>query len=196
MCVRRAVLGIFVGGRARRMGGFPKGLLPVSASGSSIVDHMVQLARKTNLEPVFAGDATAYAGVAPQVVALADSPPGIGPLGGLAALMAYAQERRVITVACDMPFVTGALLERLLAAESMAPIVAARRTANGPFEPFLARYDAAHVEPVLKEQIGVGVRSFQRLFAACGAAEWPLAPDERAAWNDWDSPDDLPAWAR
>ncbi|WP_394826584.1 molybdenum cofactor guanylyltransferase [Pendulispora albinea] len=193
---RRPVLGIFVGGRARRMGGFPKGLLPVSASGETIVERMVRLAHACDLEAALVGDAASYAGVAPHVVVLADSPAGIGPLGGLAALLAHARREPALAVACDMPFVTEALVTRLRDAPMSAPIVAARRTPDGPFEPFLARYDTARVEPVLAERIGAGVRSFQQLFAACGAAEWPLAPEEQAAWNDWDTPEDLPDWAR
>jgi len=192
------LLGIFVGGRARRMGGFPKGLLPASNSGESIVRHLLTLAGEAGLDAVLIGEAGPYANAAPGVTALADSPTGIGPLGGLAALLAHAlgRHRFAIAVACDMPFVTGPVLDRLRSAPFSAQIVAARRTANGPFEPFLARYDAERVGAVLTRQLRGGTRSFQALFAACNVVEWPLTPEERAAWDDWDTPEDLPDWAR
>ncbi|HWL84974.1 MAG TPA: molybdenum cofactor guanylyltransferase [Polyangiaceae bacterium] len=190
------VLGIFVGGRARRMGGFPKGLLPASRDGESIVRHLVRLADECDMDPVFAGDASPYVDVALDVAVLADCPAGVGPLGGLVALLAHAGDRAVITLACDMPFVTGDLLRRLRDAPCNAAIVAARRTEVGPFEPFLARYDAVRVAPVLADQLRKGARSFQELFARFDIEPWPLTADERAMWNDWDTPNDLPAWAR
>ncbi|WP_394832338.1 NTP transferase domain-containing protein [Pendulispora rubella] len=196
----RVLLGIFVGGAARRMNGFPKGRLFASAAGdtggTSIVKHLVQLGNEMSMAPVFVGEAAAYAEEAPGVVALADAPAGIGPLGGLAALLAHAREGHVIAVACDMPFVTREVLQRLRAHPSHATIVAARRTADGPFEPFLARYDVHRTGGALEAYLRGGGRSFQRLFSTCDVTEWPLSAEERAAWNDWDTPEDVPPWAR
>ncbi|WP_394842900.1 NTP transferase domain-containing protein [Pendulispora brunnea] len=191
-----ALLGIFVGGAARRMNGYPKGLLATSAGGTSIVKHLVRLGNEMGMAPVFVGDAAVYAEEAPGVVALADAPANIGPLGGLAALFAHAREGHVIAVACDMPFVTRDVLERLRAHPSEAAVLAARRTAEGPFEPFLARYDVHRAGAALAVCLRDGARSFQRLFASCDVTEWSLSEEERAAWNDWDAPDDVPEWAR
>lgn len=193
MTAEESVLGIFVGGRARRMGGFPKGLLSSSPRGPSIVEHLVTLARETALAPVLVGDASAYAARMPDVPVRADSPTDVGPLGGLSALLAFAGSRLAITVACDMPFVTASLLVRLRDARSSAPIVATRRE---HFEPFLARYDSSRVAPRLAEQLGAGTRSFQKLFATCDVEEFELTPAEHAAWHDWDSPEELPEWAQ
>ena len=194
--MNHGVLGIFVGGRARRMGGFPKGLLPRARDGESILRHLVAVAGEVGMETVLVGDAAPYSPeVSRGMVVLADRPASVGPLGGLGALLAHAGERRAVAVACDMPFVTAALLRRLRDAEATAPIVAMRRDAF-LFEPFLARYDAARVAPVLAAMLDEGGRSFQQLFARIAVEPWVPSPEEHAAWTDWDAPDDLPPWAR
>lgn len=199
---RAHLLGIFTGGHARRLGGIPKGLLPASEGGPPIVARLIALAGEAGLTPVLVGDAAPYVDAMPDLVVLPDRPVGIGPLGGLAALLEHAGDHAVVTVACDMPFVTAELLERVARGREaagdgsgVAPIVAARRTDDGPFEPFLARYDAPRVTPILTNLLGEGVRSFQELFARVRVDEWRPSDEERAAWRDWDTPEDLPSWA-
>jgi molybdopterin-guanine dinucleotide biosynthesis protein A len=184
-----ALLGIFVGGAATRMGGVAKGLLPARDSGEPLVVRLARLGRELGCEPVLVGRADAYVSVLAGVTALADAPAGIGPLGGLGALLAAAGSRRAIAVACDMPFVSGALLGRL-AREPFAMALAPRADATR-WQPLCASYDATQVSPRLAAALGRGVRSFQALFADLDVTELRLSAAEQAELEDWDTPDDV-----
>lgn len=175
------LVGIFVGGRSTRMG-TPKGLLP------SPIDGRPLLARAIAISPypvVVLGAHEPYAALLEGVTTLADEPAGIGPLGGLRALLAHAPGK-AIAIACDMPFVEREDLVALAEHPSDAPIVAARRER---YEPFFARYDAPRVLPAVDEAIARGERSLQRLLARFTIAE--LTPQSPRALDDWDTPDDV-----
>jgi molybdopterin-guanine dinucleotide biosynthesis protein A len=110
-----------------------------------------------------------------------DDPPGVGPVGGLVALL---REGPAVVVACDMPFVTDALLRRLVAAPVQAPIVAPRR--DGRWEPLFARYDVS-VLPFARSRIAHGQLGLQGLLDEGGAAELPMEANEWAELADWDT---------
>lgn len=186
------VLGVFVGGASRRMGGRPKGLLPAPDTGEPLVARLLRLGVETGLEPVLVGDAAPYVALAPGIRRLADAPAGIGPLGGLAALLAYAGARPALALACDMPYVTAPLLARLAAPGWRGAVVAPRREPGAPLEPLCARYDPPRVREPLRDAIARGVRSFQALLREVTVEELPLALEERDALRDWDAPGDLP----
>lgn len=185
------LLGIFVGGRSSRMGGRPKGRLPAPSSGEPIVQMLVRIGREAGLEPVLVGEAAGYEDLAAGVERLEDDPPGVGPLGGLAALLGRAGMAPAVAVACDMPRVTALLLRRLVDHPATAPVLAPRRGWDAPWEPLLARYDAPRVRPVLHDVLGRGHRSFQRLFAHLEVAELAMDPAVAAALADWDTPRDI-----
>ncbi len=120
---------ILAGGRASRMGGGDKGLLPLGAS--SILEHVI-----ARLEPQVEGlalnangDPARFAGLGLPV--LADSIEGFaGPLVGVLAGLDWAAKQgaeTIVTVAADTPFFACDLVARLLlAAEGMEhPLVLA-----------------------------------------------------------------------
>jgi molybdopterin-guanine dinucleotide biosynthesis protein A len=177
--------GIFVGGRARRMGGIAKGLLTV-ASGETLVARWRRLFDALGATCVLVGRHDAYADL--DLDSVADDPPGIGPLGGLTALLARAGQGRVIAVACDMPFVSFELLTRLAAHPSRAPIVAPRR--GTLWEPLFARYDAARVIGAARTRAASGEHDLQGLLDTVGAESFPLQAAEVDELGDWDRPED------
>ena len=182
------VVGLFVGGRASRMGGAPKGLLP-TASGVPIIERSAQLAESLGASVVLVGAHAAYAAwsEARGVRTLADAGSQLGPLGGLLALL-RSTRGHVIALACDMPHVSHELLRRLIEAPP-APIVAPRR--EGRWEPLFARYDAAQVEPLASAHAASRRTALWQLLDAAGAVELPLAADEHAQLDDWDAPGDV-----
>ncbi len=163
--------------------GCPKGLLRTDG-GQTLVARWSALLAELGIEHVLVGVRSEYAALG--LPAIPDAPPGIGPLGGLAALLTAAGERRALALACDMPFVTRADLEALLAAPS-APVVAPRR--NGRWEPLCARYDAPRVLPLVERRIVATEHALQALLDEAGAEPVLLADTHL---HDWDSPDDLP----
>ncbi len=179
------VAGIFVGGSGSRMGGVAKGLL-VAPGGGSLVDRWRALLGDLGVRAVLVGEHPAYSGVALE--ALADEPRGIGPLGGLVALLRCAGPGRALALACDMPFVSRGLVEHLLAFAPSAPVVAPRK--DGLWEPLCAAYDAAAVLPIAIERAAQGARSLQGLLEQARAVELPLDDARFAELRDWDHPDD------
>jgi molybdopterin-guanine dinucleotide biosynthesis protein A len=138
---------------------------------------------------------TAELECAPFQGRVADAPGGVGPLGGLRAVLATAAEHgqsHVTVIACDMPYVTSALLAELREHSSTAPVLAARRDAEAPWEPMLARYRPAAVLPVLDATLAAGARSFQALFKQLEVARFE-ADGVLAALADWDTPRDVRA---
>lgn len=183
--VSKTLAGLFVGGQSRRMGGRPKGLLPLPGGGSP-VGRWLDLLGGMGLTVVLVGAHEAYRDLGWPL--LADEPPGIGPIGGLAALLARSPGV-ALAFACDMPHVERSLVEKLLAAPAAAPIVAPREPAG--WQPFFARYDANRVLPVVRRQIEHGQHSLQRLFDECAAAPLELSNGEWALLQDVDTPADL-----
>jgi molybdenum cofactor guanylyltransferase len=182
------LLAIFVGGAASRMGGKTKGLLP-TADGRSIVERWRDLATQLDLRPVLVGDARAYAHL--EMDSVGDEVTGAGPLAGLCGVLRTRADAQIVAVACDMPFVTAALLRRLAFAESDAadaPILAPRR--DGRYEPLFARYDRARVLPLAERQLAGGDRSLQKLLRDAGARDFGLSEDEWPLLADWDEPAD------
>jgi molybdopterin-guanine dinucleotide biosynthesis protein A len=183
--------GIFVGGAATRMGGIAKGLLPAPDTGEPLVARTLRLAQGLGLEVCLVGAAQAYQSAFSMLPVIADNPAGIGPLGGLGGLLAAAGERPALALACDLPFVSAELLERLAHERLSAQVLAPRSADIQRWEPLCARYDAASVRAELAAAIARGERSFQALFRGLCVEELTLSPAEQRCLLDWDKPEDL-----
>jgi len=208
--------GIFVGGRATRMGGITKGLLPAPETGEPLVLRLSRIARELGLEPVLVGASHEVRAALPELRTIDDRPAGIGPLGGLAGLLhagdsivgsraeappastvgspaqAPPASTSVLALACDLPRVSRALIAQLVEAPLCAPnTVLAIRADNGLWEPLCARYDAAALRVPVEQAIARGVRSFQKLFAELQVGELAISSELRAGLVDWDTPEDV-----
>ena len=179
------VAGIFAGGRGLRMGGRDKAQLIAPDTGETLIARLLRITVEAGLAAVVVG------GSGSPGPRIADEPAGIGPLGGLCALLAHAAPRPAIAIACDMPYVDAALLGRLAAHRSAAPVVAARDPDSRKWQPLFARYDSARVLPVLRAELARGVRSFQALLHALEVEELVLSPADHDKLRDWDAPSDL-----
>jgi molybdopterin-guanine dinucleotide biosynthesis protein A len=180
------VAGIFVGGQSRRMGGRPKGLL-VLPSGETIVERWRRMFDELGIPSVLVGQAAAYAGLGVEIIA--DEPPGIGPLGGLVALLARAGGGSAIAVACDMPFVSRGLLSKLVFYPSGPSALAAKRA--DVWEPLFARYSGRGPLDVAKDQVRAGRMSLFGVLDALGATALDLSGDELDELRDWDTPREI-----
>jgi molybdopterin-guanine dinucleotide biosynthesis protein A len=167
------------------MGGAAKGLLQVG--GQTLVERLRGLAQPL-AEVFLVGDASAYAELG--LPSLADRPAGIGPLGGLIALLEQARGGTALALACDMPLVSRRLLEALLDAPR-ASIVAPRR--DGRWEPLCARYDASLVLETARQHADQGKRSLQALLDAADAVPLPESDYDPSELTDWDTPSDVAA---
>ena len=179
------IAGIFVGGAGRRMGRLAKGLLEAPGGGTLVDRWRAVLDEVGVARVVLVGRHPAYGSL--DLETIDDEPSGVGPIGGLAALLRRAGGSRALALACDMPFVSAALVERLAAAPE-APVVAPRR--NGVWEPLCARYDAAQVLPHARRRIAACEYSLQSLLAEAGAAPLSPEPGDAPQLRDWDVPED------
>jgi molybdopterin-guanine dinucleotide biosynthesis protein A len=180
------LVGIFVGGRARRMGGIAKGLLPAPDGAGPLVLRASGLAQTLALRVVLVGEHPAYAALGLPMIA--DAAADAGPLGGLVALLEHARGEDVIALACDLPYLDGTLLARLAHERPDAAILAPRR--DGRWEPLAARYGAG-VLPSARRRLDARELALQALLAEVGATELPLDAATLPTLDDWDTPADL-----
>jgi len=192
MGVPVTTVGIFVGGASRRMGGAPKGLLPLPGPAhETLVARAVRVVREAGLRPVFIGHAPWLGDVAPDVPRWTDRHTGIGPMGGLATLLAQSDGVYAIALACDMPYVTAAMLARLASVETNAAIVAPRMTRGTGWEALCARYHRDRVSSVIEALVASRRYALQAAFDELPVEPLLLGDSEAAALRDWDAPSDV-----
>jgi molybdopterin-guanine dinucleotide biosynthesis protein A len=89
----------------------------------------------------------------PQIV---DTQDDLGPIAGIASAQAQHPDRAWLVLACDLPFVTTAALERLIHSRSAGtPATAFRSTHDGLPEPLCAIYEPA-TRAAIAESIASG----------------------------------------
>jgi molybdenum cofactor guanylyltransferase len=143
---------ILIGGKATRFEGRDKSALIVE--GNTILSR--QLAAVTGA--LGGGDVDIMlvgrrpvAEAPPSARLVEDIVPGCGPLGGLHAALSSARGDATLMLACDMPFVSPALLRHLLslAAGADAADIVVPRTDRG-YHPLCAVYSRACLEPAAR----------------------------------------------
>jgi molybdopterin-guanine dinucleotide biosynthesis protein A len=132
-------------------------------------------------------------GVTPDLILIANEPeryeatglrqrpdaiPALGALGGIYSALLWALEegrRGVLAVACDMPFLDGRLLGRLLAgAGSGAEIVVPESPGRRGVEPLCAFYATSCI-PAIESQIARGDRQVIGFYDGLRVERIPLA---------------------
>jgi molybdenum cofactor guanylyltransferase len=182
---------ILAGGRARRFGGADKALLPVGRV--RIIDRqLAALSAVADDVRIICNDPERYAALGIRVIpdAIADA----GPLGGIYTALLDACRDRVLVLACDLPFVTAALLARLVEESRIADDVDAvvPRSARG-LEPLCALY-RPQCAPAARDRIMEGTLQAAALLDAVRTRILEpelLAPyDEGALFENVNTPHD------
>lgn len=183
MTGEKTVLGLILdGGRARRMGGADKGLLPLA--GRPMLAHVVE-----RLEPQCAmlalsanGDATRFAAFALPV--LADDPPGFaGPLAGVLAGLEFCRRAappltHVATLPADAPFAPRDFVARLIAALATTGGTVALAASLGRTHPVAGLWPVKLAPALRHALIEEGLRKVEAFAARFSLAtvDWPGAP--------------------
>jgi molybdopterin-guanine dinucleotide biosynthesis protein A len=171
---RESTIGIVLaGGLSSRMGQ-DKALLPWG--NGTLLDHMIGLLKDSGLETVV------VCGERPGYPSFADPEPGQGP--GVAIghhLASLAPEAWALIVPVDMPLLTPRLIRRLLGA---------------PEQPYRAAYFDNYPLPALlptRDGSGNPLRgiSLRALHLAAGSRPIPLDEDDRPAFLNVNTPDNL-----
>jgi molybdenum cofactor guanylyltransferase len=198
-------VGVLVGGQGRRMGGVAKGLLV--HEGQTLIERVLEACHRA-AEEAFAGEAlpvylvgdTLAGSVSPYASSslprLEDRPPGIGPIGGVRALLlrAHAEGRDALALAVDLPHLQAGVVRRLFVDGPGAPALAPREA--GRWQPLIARYRPAVVLPAIDRVLARGQTSLQAIFAELEASGSPaeelvLSGEEQQVLRDWDCPSDM-----
>ncbi|HEX8174746.1 MAG TPA: molybdenum cofactor guanylyltransferase [Pyrinomonadaceae bacterium] len=143
---------ILVGGASSRMG---RDKARLTLRGVSFVERIAgalgRVAGRVNLVGAKNVDSSLKMGNVPDVYA------GWGALGGLHAALAACRAEWAAVVACDLPFVTGELFERLasLSQDSEAVVPVQR---DGRLQPLCALYRTAACREIARRMIEEGER--------------------------------------
>ena len=181
---------LVAGGRARRMGGTPKGLLRVGAT--SIAERSVGLFRALfGRVLVVALDPGPWEGLG--VTVIPDRIPERGAPGGLHAGLSATEDGWVFAAACDMPFLAEGPI-RALAARRTGASAVLPEGAHGP-EGLHAFWNRSTL-PVLERLLQNGNPSLRALAGAVGATivpadEWRRIDPGGRSLENVNAPEDL-----
>jgi molybdenum cofactor guanylyltransferase len=176
---------VLAGGRATRLGGAAKAALVV---GGVPIAARVLAAVPDAARTVLVGDAVP--GVAVDVVTR-ESPPGGGPVAGIAAGLARVSAPVVAVLGGDLPFLTAATVRRLRAALGDAP--AALLVDDAGRDQYLCSvWRVAALRSALASAGGPAGVPLRAVVAAAGAVvRVPADGAGPPAWFDCDTPQDL-----
>jgi molybdopterin-guanine dinucleotide biosynthesis protein A len=167
---------ILAGGRASRLGGQPKGLLPFGDA--RIIDYQIKALRGAARHGdvfIVANDARLYGSLGLRVVS---DRVAAGALGGLLTAVAESAERLTIVLACDLPFVTSEFAN-FLAAACSGYDVALPKTDDG-YHPLCACWSRDAL-PELERRAALGHRRIIDALSALRVRE--IGPGEMARFE-------------
>jgi len=166
---------ILAGGRATRLGGVDKRELVVE--GRTIFDRQREVLRPRVAE-ILVSSPREIAGH--RTVADAAAPPRAGPLAGIAAGLAAAATPWLLVVAGDMPYISGALIDLVLARAGDAIDAVGIRIGELP-EPLLCLLRVAAARPAVASRLaGARLRASRLLTDGDLRVAWISEPELRA----------------
>ncbi len=187
----KSIAGILIAGLSRRMGR-PKALIELASQ--TMLDRSIAIAGQVCDEVVLLGQpAFPLPPLAARLRLLSDTPPEIGPLGGLAALLTAAAPDPAILLACDLPNLDAALLYQLLdAIDCSIDAVAFKTSPEAAPEPCCTAFmpsAAKHVDA----QITNHDHALHRLLTRLRIHTINLSPTDAARLANMNTPADVPA---
>ncbi len=132
MNLKEVTFAVIAGGQGARLGGCVKGLLEVE--GQPVISRLLQLSNDFGDRVIIANDPVPYAHFGVRIAA--DVEPGFGAPGGVVSALLASVTPWVLVCACDMPFVTCAMIDSLRALGGDVACF----TRNGRIEPLFALY--------------------------------------------------------
>lgn len=184
MRLDHATLLVLAGGAGRRLGGGDKALVPVG--GRPMIAWVLDLAPRFVAAAIVAPPSVEHAAFGVPVIA--DRGPGDGAPAALATGLEACTSEWAVVLACDMPLVDPAVLDRL-AAEAGDDVDAVVPEADGRVHPLHGVYRATVADPA--RAIAAEGASLQALLARIRTRFVPL--DDPASVSNVNTPADLAA---
>lgn len=174
---------ILAGGRATRLGGVDKSALVIE--GETIFARQVRVLGPRVAEIIVSTSAevAGYRTVTDRVA-------GAGPIAGIAAGLAVATTPWLLVVAGDMPYLTGALIDRMLGASTTAADAVGIRIDGLP-EPLCCVLRVAAAQPVIERRLDSGRLKASGVLTEEGLAVTWLDEVARGDLTNINTPDDL-----
>jgi molybdopterin-guanine dinucleotide biosynthesis protein A len=122
-----------------------------------------------------------------------DLHPGSGPLAGIEALLTSRLDTGYLVAACDQPFLTPALLERLVAGDPARPRFF-RAEDGRRLDPFPG-YFPASLLPLVEEVVRAGELSVRDLITRSQASWAAVAKEDEECLRSLDTPADVERYA-
>ena len=137
--------------------GSDKALLK-TGSGLSVLDRTIEVVQAISLRQVLVVDSTErYRGC--SIPKISDLYPDTGPLGGIITGLRFLRTGRHIVVSCDLPRLSGKVLQLLLNVDKSADVVVPM--VAGRLQPLCAVYSYQSVE-LLQAEFDAGERSISK----------------------------------
>jgi molybdopterin-guanine dinucleotide biosynthesis protein A len=143
----------------------------VEYDGTPMAAAVASALRTAGCGPVVAigGDPTLLQPLGLSIVA--DGWPGEGPLGGvLTALEAFAEVEAVVVVACDLPLLTAATVQAMVAELRASPAALAAVARTDRLQPLCVVWRPA-ASPLLRTEFGGGTRRLHDVLARMAIVE-------------------------
>lgn len=154
---------ILAGGRASRMGGIDKGLVPLA--GRPMVEHIIERLRPQTTALIVNANRSHEVYAQYRLPLVADQLDGYaGPLAGMASGLAASSTDWVVTVPCDSPLVPPDLVARLCAALRRERAELTVATGAGRMQPVFALLPRALL-PSLQAYLAAGERKIDLWYA-------------------------------
>jgi molybdopterin-guanine dinucleotide biosynthesis protein A len=154
---------IIAGGEARRLGGRVKALLTID--GQTVLERQLAvLAPRCAAIAISANDPAPFQERGLPVIP--DRRPGLGPLAGIAAALAWCPAPYLLIVAGDMPYLEPGIIDLLLARRSAA-VDAVVPFLRGLPEPLFALYGRSCLR-VIEQRLAAGQRKVAGLILDAG----------------------------
>jgi molybdopterin-guanine dinucleotide biosynthesis protein A len=174
---------ILAGGKATRFGGIAKHELVIA--GRSIFEHQTSLLASRVVEILVS---------APNDIAgfrtVRDTIAGVGPLAGIAAGLAVATQPWLLVLAGDMPFITPAIIDSLIAARA-PELDAVGLQINGLPEPLCCLLHT-RTRAVVERRLATGQFKASGLLTDEGLSVRWLTDADPEALRNLNSPGDIP----
>ncbi len=178
---------VLAGGGSSRMSGQPKPQLLVGDA--TMLERVIEAVGGAGTR-VIAGPPQPV----PEGVRLVqEDPVGSGPVAGLAAGLAQISAEVVVVVAADLPFLTSALIETLVAGLDAEADVALLVDENGRDQYLLGAWRTDRLREALADLVPLPGRAMRELLAMVEVAriEVPAPRAGPVPWTDIDTPADL-----
>ncbi len=142
---------VLAGGKSSRFG---RDKAEMEFSGQRVLDGLMEILREFPFQKLAVVSAQGQERDWPEpILALQDDQEGLGPMGGIVTALRHLPGGILVT-ACDMPLVSGALIEWLLGHYD-AHVEAVIPRHQGGIEPLLGIYEKSFL-PLLEEAIQAG----------------------------------------